>query len=156
MRDGTSSNVIFAPIENYNRFAAQFLCALRPYADNDKGDAKLNPSPRPFACRDLSMSDGSTLRIWGFNTVIVSDENDAEGRMLIDPAAAQIEHSDGVCHVVMAHHPFNWLKNKGPFEDRCNAVAKIQLFGHYEQHQTGRRGQTASAHQSGRDAPRAE
>lgn len=134
MRDATSARVIFAPIENYNRFAAQFWCALRPYSDNEKGEdgdkVKLDPPAQPFARRDLKLGDGSTLRLWGFNTVIVSDDSDAEGRMLIDPAAAQIERADGVCHVVMAHHPFNWLKNKGPFEERCNAVATIQLFGH--------------------------
>jgi 3',5'-cyclic AMP phosphodiesterase CpdA len=127
MRDRLSSNLIFGPIESYNRFAAKFLCALRPYIDND---ATQNVSAQPFACRDLTLNDGSTLRLWGFNTVLVSDINDAENQMLVDPAAAQIEHKDGVCHLVMAHHPFNWLKNKKAFEDRCNAVAKIQLFGH--------------------------
>ena len=118
--------MIFGPIENYNRFAAQFVCALRPYIDDDGGAVPA----RPFACRDLKLNDGSTLRLWGFNTVLVSDKTDAENRMLVDPAAAQIEHEDGVCHLVMAHHPFNWLKNKRAFEDRCNAIAKIQLFGH--------------------------
>jgi hypothetical protein len=127
MRDRLSSNLIFGPIENYNQFAAQFLCALRPCI-NDEGSGEV--PARPFACRDLKLNDGSTLRLWGFNTVLVSDKTDAENRMLIDPAAAQIEHEDGVCHLVMAHHPFNWLKNKRAFEDRCNAVAKIQLFGH--------------------------
>jgi hypothetical protein len=76
------------------------------------------------------LNDGSTLRLWGFNKVLVSDATDDERRMLIDPAAAQIEARDDVCHVVMAHHPFNWLKNRKAFEDRCNAVAKIHLFGH--------------------------
>jgi 3',5'-cyclic AMP phosphodiesterase CpdA len=127
MRSRIASSVIFGPIENYNRFAAKFLCALRPYIDDDgTGDVPA----RPFACRDLKLNDGSTLRLWGFNTVLVSDAADDERRMLIDPAAAQIEAKEDVCHVVMAHHPFNWLKNKRAFEDRCNAVAKIQLFGH--------------------------
>jgi hypothetical protein len=127
MRDRLSSNLIFGPIESYNRFAAKFLCPLRAYID----DAGPRDVPaRPFATRDLTLNDGSTLRLWGFNTVLVSDVTDAENRMLVDPAAAQIPHEDGVCHVVMAHHPFNWVKNKRVFEDRCNAVAKIQLFGH--------------------------
>ncbi|QOF72504.1 metallophosphoesterase [Aminobacter sp. SR38] len=127
MRGKIASTVIFGPIQNYNRFAAKFLCPLRPYIDDDgTGD---HPA-RPFACRDVPLNDGSTLRMWGFNTVLVSDDKDDERRMLIDPAAAQIEEEDGVCHMVMAHHPFNWLKNGKDFEDRCNLVAKIQLFGH--------------------------
>ncbi|MFD1987436.1 metallophosphoesterase [Mesorhizobium newzealandense] len=127
MRGKIAASVIFGPIQNYNRFAAKFLCPLRAYIDDDgTGD---NPA-RPFACRDVPLNDGSTLRMWGFNTVLVSDIADDERRMLIDPAAAQIEEEDGVCHMVMAHHPFNWLKNRKDFEDRCNLVAKIQLFGH--------------------------
>jgi predicted phosphodiesterase len=126
MRSRIASDVIFGPIQNYNRFAAKFLCALRPYVDDGSGEIPA----RPFACRDLKLNDGSTLRLWGFNTVLVSDVTDDERRMLIDPAAAQIEEKDGICHVVMAHHPFNWLKNRRAFEDRCNKVAKIQLFGH--------------------------
>ena len=127
MRSKIASDVIFGPIDNYNRFAAKFLCALRPYIDTD-GTGEV--PGRPFALRDLELNDGSTLRLWGFNTVLVSDDADDERRMMIDPAAAQIEERDGICNIVMAHHPFNWLKNRKAFEDRCNAVAKIQLFGH--------------------------
>lgn len=130
LRDRTSANVIFGPIENYNRFAANFLCALRPYIDGDE-DAQNGDLPaRPFARRDLPLNDGSTLRLWGFNTVLVCGADDAEGNMLVDPAASQIEIEDGVTHLVMCHHPFGWLKNKRAFEDRLNTVAKIQLFGH--------------------------
>lgn len=127
MRSRIASDVIFGPIQEYNRFAAKFLCLLRPYIDND-GTEDL--AARPFARRDLKLNDGSTLRLSGFNTVLVSDITDDKDRMLIDPAAAQIEEEDGVCHMVMAHHPFGWLKNGRDFQDRCEKVAQIQLFGH--------------------------
>ena len=127
MRSKIASDVIFGPIQEYNRFAARFLCLLKPYLENT--DAENLPG-RPYAQRDLSLNDGSTLRLLGFNTVLVSDKTDAKERMLIDPAAAQIEEEDGVCHMVMAHHPFEWLKNGRDFQDRCEKVAQIQLFGH--------------------------
>jgi hypothetical protein len=127
MRSKIASDVIFGPIQEYNRFAAKFLCLLKPYIDND-GTEDL--AARPFARRDLPLNDGSTLRLWGFNTVLVSDITDAKERMLIDPAAGQIEEEDGVCHMVMAHHPFEWLKNGRDFQDRCEKIAQIQLFGH--------------------------
>ena len=96
MRDRVSADVIFGPIENYNRFAAKFLCALRPYLDDVKSSEQGGEEPpaRPFARRDITLNDGSILRLWGFNSVLVSDRSDAEGRMLVDPAASQIEAQD--------------------------------------------------------------
>jgi predicted phosphodiesterase len=132
MRDRASASVIFGPIENYNRFAAKFLCALRPYLADvktpEQGGEELPATP--FTRRDTKLNDGSILRLWGFNSVLVSDVRDAEGIMLVDPAASQIEREDGVAHLVMCHHPFGWIRNKRAFEDRLNAVATIQLFGH--------------------------
>jgi len=133
-----SSDVIFGPIEEYNRFASRFRCLLKPYKDStepkDTKDSDLSSDDdlprRPFARRDVKLNDGSILRLWGFNTVLVSDITDAKDRMLIDPSAAQIEEEDGVCHLVMAHHPFEWLKNGADFKVRCEKVAAIQLFGH--------------------------
>jgi predicted phosphodiesterase len=132
LRDRKSSDVIFGPIENYNRFAAKFICALRPYLEDDEkaGKQKKDLPGQPFARRDRALNDGSTLRLWGFNSVLISGEDDAKDNMLIDPAASQIETESGVTHLIASHHPFNWLKNGGPFEDRVNKVAKIQLFGH--------------------------
>jgi predicted phosphodiesterase len=132
MRDRASANVIFGPIENYNRFAAKFLCALRPYLDDVKTLAQGGEElpAKPFVRRDVKLNDGSILRLWGFNSVLVSDARDDEGLMLVDPAASQIEREDGVAHLVMCHHPFGWIRNKRAFEDRLNAVATIQLFGH--------------------------
>jgi predicted phosphodiesterase len=131
LRDRMSAQVLFDPIENYNHFAAKFLCALGPYGQDGCGTVPdAENASRPFAMRDLRLNDGSVLRLWGFNSVLVSDAQDAEGQMLLDPAAAQIPAEVGVTHLVMCHHPFNWLKNRAGFQDRIEQVAKLQLFGH--------------------------
>jgi predicted phosphodiesterase len=131
LRDKLSAQVLFDPIENYNRFAAKFLCALGPYIETGIGAiCGTENVSRPFATRDLRLNDGSVLRLSGFNSVLVSDAQDAEGQMLLDPAAAQIPVEPGVTHLVMCHHPFNWLKNRGGFQDRIEHAAKLQLFGH--------------------------
>ena len=119
-----AAQMLFGPIENYNRFAAEFVCNLAA-EDPERPEAK------PFAMRDWELNDGSTLRIWGFNSVLVCDEHDARGRMFIDPAAAQVvRRAPGVTHVVMCHHPYSWLKNGKPFRERIEEVAKLHLFGH--------------------------
>jgi hypothetical protein len=131
LRDPSSSGILFSPLENYNRyFAAKLLCAIGPY--NVKGpDGEIVPNvSKPFVTRDIELNDRSILRLSGFNSVLVSDLSDAENSMLVDPAAAQITRDDGVAHLVMCHHPFGWIKNRGPFEDRMNGVVQLQLFGH--------------------------
>jgi hypothetical protein len=131
LHDPSSSQVLFSPLENYNRyFAAKLLCAIGPY--NIKGpDGKVVPNvSKPFVMRDFELNDGSLLRVWGFNSVLVSDLSDAENSMLVDPAAAQITRADNVAHLVMCHHPFNWIKNRRAFQDRMDGVVQLQLFGH--------------------------
>lgn len=125
MRDEISAGLFFNPIENYNRFAASFLCEIGPYGTNSAGYPQL-----PHARRDLQFSDGSTLRLWGFNSVLISDVDDDRDRMLVDPAGAQIEAEDGVVHLVMCHHPFDWLRNGADFRSRIDRVARVHLFGH--------------------------
>lgn len=150
LSDASAAQLILAPIENYNRFAAKFLCSLGAYD-------KSKPDVTPFATRDWDMEDGSVLRVWGFNSVLVSDRHDAPNRMFVDPAAAQIERGDGITHVVMCHHPYSWLKNGADFRDRIEAVAKLLLFGHEHTRRVeeGKRFTTirAGAVQPERDAP---
>lgn len=123
MHDERSAKTFFEPIENYNRFAAQFLCDLGPYREN-------NEKSLPFASRDLTLNDNSILRLWGFNSVLVSNDDDAANVMFIDPAAAQIEREKGVVHLVACHHPFEWLRNGRDFKDRIEKMAQIHVFGH--------------------------
>lgn len=121
--DDASSEMMFKPIENHNRFAANFLCEIGKY--QPQTDRK------PYAMRDFPMSDGSTLRVWGFNSVLVCDAADAKEMMFVDPSAAQIvAREDGVTHLVMCHHPFNWLRNGTEFRQRIEEVSHVHLFGH--------------------------
>lgn len=118
-----SSEMLFKPIENYNRFAAKFLCEIG-YYEEETGQ-------NPYAKRDFVLNDKSLLRIWGFNSVLVCDADDDVNKMFVDPSAAEIiKRDDGVTHLVMCHHPFNWLRNKAEFQNRIDAVAKLHLFGH--------------------------
>ena len=118
-----SSEMLFKPIENYNRFAAKFLCEV--------GYNQPHTGQRPYAQRDFLLNDGSTLRVWGFNSVLVCDADDDVNKMFVDPSAAEIVmRDDGVTHLVMCHHPFSWLRNSGEFQNRIEAVAKLHLFGH--------------------------
>ncbi|MGR3481670.1 metallophosphoesterase [Salipiger marinus] len=123
LSDPTSSQLIFAPLENYNEFAAQFECAIGPYDDQ-------HPELKPFVNRSWTLNDGSTLKVWGFSSVLVSDQFDAVDRMFVDPMGTQIQRESGVVHAVMCHHPYNWLRNGGTFKARLEAVTHLQLFGH--------------------------
>ncbi|RBP92690.1 hypothetical protein DFO80_1061 [Rhodobacter sp. 140A] len=58
-----SSQLIFAPLDNYNAFAAQFECAIGPYDD-------LHPELKPYVWRSWTLNDGSTLKFWGFSSVL--------------------------------------------------------------------------------------
>jgi hypothetical protein len=131
LHDPFASQILFGPLENYNRhFAAKLLCPIGPYNIKGKDGKVVENVSKPYVRRDVELNDGWALRIWGFNSVLVSDLSDAENTMLVDPAAAQIVRADGVAHLVMCHHPFNWIKNRGPFQERMEGVVQVQLFGH--------------------------
>lgn len=150
LSDPTSSQLIFAPLENYNAFAAQFECAIGPYKDE-------RPELKPYVRRSWTLNDGSKLMLWGFSSVLVSDGLDAVDNMFVDPMGAQIRREEGVTHAVMCHHPYNWLRNGGTFKERLEAVTHLQLFGHEHTRriEEGRRFTTirAGAVQPERDDP---
>src|SRR3546814_12107838 len=54
LRDPEASRLLYQSLDNYNAFALQFYCDLLP-------------PERTRVKRDLSLNDGSTLRLWGLN-----------------------------------------------------------------------------------------
>jgi hypothetical protein len=115
--DPEIARLLYESLDNYNVFSQQFLCDLLP-------------PDRTRAVRDLTLNDGSTLRLWGINTCFVSSSGDREGNLFIDPASLQITREDGVENVVIAHHHLSWIRQKQALEDHLNDVARIQIFGH--------------------------
>lgn len=117
MRDPDARRLLYESLDSYNAFALQFFCDLLP-------------PERTRAMRDLTLNDGSTLRLWGLNTAFVSSRYDVAGSLFVDPASRQITREDGVVNFVVAHHHLSWLGQAQQLEDHLNDVAPVQLFGH--------------------------
>lgn len=117
LTDEDASRELYKPIGNYNLFAQSFFCDIFP-------------PKRTIATRDLVLNDGSKLRLSGFNSVLVSSASDVPGQLYVDPACHQLVREQGVEHLVMCHHPFNWLRGGQRLCDHLNDIARLQLFGH--------------------------
>lgn len=136
--DSETSRVLYAPLDEFNLFAGQFFCDV-------------SAPMQTIARRDLKLNDGSTLRLTGLNSAIVSSHADKAGDLYVDPACFQIIRERGVEHVALCHHPFTWLKNGEVLKDHLNDVVRIQLFGHehtsrIEQHHDSVRISASAAH----------
>jgi hypothetical protein len=117
LTDTDSRRLLYESLDNYNLFSSQFFCALLP------------PN-HSVATRDLTLNDGSTLRLSGLNSTFVSSEADKPGDLFIDPACLQLSRARGVEHLVMCHHPYSWLRQGDELRDHLHSVARIHLFGH--------------------------
>lgn len=117
LTDEDASKLLYASQSNYNDFAAQYFCNLQP-------------PHRTTVVRRFPLNDGSELCITGINSAFVSSHTDDVGTLYVDPSVFKITHEDGVAHLVMCHHPYNWLANGREVEDHLNDVSQIQLFGH--------------------------
>jgi hypothetical protein len=109
--------LLYESIASYNAFAVQFFCDLLP-------------PDRTIAERKLYFDDGSALHISGLNSTFVSSANDEPGSLFVDPASFGLKREPGVEHLVLCHHPYNWLGNGRALNDFLNDVARIHLFGH--------------------------
>lgn len=119
LRDPDARRLLYEGLDNYNAFALQFFCDLLP-------------PERTRATRDLTLNDGSTLRLWGLNTAFVSSSQDQERDIFVDEASFQIPRIDGVINLVVAHHHLDWLRQTQAqaLNDHLNDVAPVQIFGH--------------------------
>ncbi len=115
--DEDASRELYKPLDPFNTFAGQFFCDV-------------TAPKRTIAYRDLKLNDGSTLKLTGFNSALVSSQDDKAGDLFVDPACFQITRERGVEHVVLCHHPFSWLRQGENLKSHLNDVARIQLFGH--------------------------
>lgn len=117
LTDTETSRLLYEALGPYNDFAGQFFCDLLP-------------PERTIARRELPLNDGSILRLSGFNSAFVSSTADKKPDLFIDPACFQLLRERGVEHLVMCHHPYDWLRQGDALRDFLNDVARVHLFGH--------------------------
>ncbi|MCP4130403.1 MAG: ATP-binding protein [bacterium] len=105
-------------MKQYSKFAAKYKCKVTP--------------KKPFWQKDFPLSDGSTLRLHGLTSTIISDgsDNDKENKLILGEAQVQLHKEDGVAYLTLCHHPMGWLLDSKTVSKRLNLRARIQLFGH--------------------------
>jgi predicted phosphodiesterase len=110
-------NLLYAPMREYNEFAARY-------------ESSFWGSNEAFAWdRDLELNDGSILRIRGMNSALLSGLADRPQSLFLGSHAWTMPRHDGVEYLCMSHHPPNWLLDGPEFELGLDR-ARIQLFGH--------------------------
>ena len=116
--DPEAAKLIYRPIEKYIDFAAKYGCEISP--------------EKPYWEEDWPLNDGSTLRIRGLNSTIVSDEsdNDASNKLVVGKRQLEMTRQDGVEYLAMCHHPPTWLLDHDSAEDLLCSRARLHLFGH--------------------------
>lgn len=117
LQDSDSSRTLYGPLDQFNLFAGQFFCDV-------------SAPMSTIATRSLKLNDGSTLKLMGLNSALVSSQTDELGSLFVDPACLQISRERGVECVVLCHHPFSWLGQGEALKSHLNDVARLQLFGH--------------------------
>lgn len=108
----------YAPLAEYNEFAARYQSSF--FADEHN-----------FAWeQDFPLNDGSTLRLRGLNTALLSGLADFEKSLFLGARAWTFPQRRGVEYMTLAHHPPNWLGDTKEAENALENNARLQLFGH--------------------------
>ncbi len=116
MRDPSFKAVMYSHIHEYNNFSAKFNC----YIDAD------NQIWKDY----LKLNDGSCLRLYGLNSVIISSHKDQDNRKMV-LGENQVPHSENsVSYLVMGHHPPELWKDPEEIKNKLSRRAHIQLYGH--------------------------
>jgi hypothetical protein len=111
--------VFYDPIAAYNKFAGGFGCDVS--------------RERPTWSQSFVLSDGSTIRVHGLNSALISDakDNKATGKiMVLGEYQCQLDDCPGAVDIAMCHHPPDWLRDADAVEEILNPRTRLQLFGH--------------------------
>jgi 3',5'-cyclic AMP phosphodiesterase CpdA len=111
-------SLFYSPLAGYNEFAARYQSSFFADAEN-------------FAWEhDFPLNDGSTLRVRGLNTALLSGLADFEGGLFLGTRAWTLPRKAGVEYLVMGHHPPSWLADGREANQALDSGARIHLFGH--------------------------
>jgi len=120
---------VLAPLEAYNNFAQGYGCnsgMVKAPAGNEE-----KPHLAWQRVFEKPLADGWHVRLHGLNSVLISDEGDAPGKMLVSKfQTSHFAHTPGLVDVVMCHHPPEWMMDKADVRNAIRSFAPVALFGH--------------------------
>jgi hypothetical protein len=119
LSDAKAFEALHEPLAEYNRFAHSYECQA-----GVGGQLQWDS--------DLPLNDGSVLRLRGANSALISGsgEDDAGNRLVVGTQQSLPPASAGVTHLLLCHHPPDWLWERDQFEDNLKARVAVALFGH--------------------------
>lgn len=123
LSDPASEVVWFGCLKNYCDFARRFQCqvsAKQPW----------------WIDTSLRLNDGSRLIIRGVTSALISNDQDHHEKARLVLGDIQLQHDRGpeCVHLVLCHHPPDWLRDFEEVEEALKAYAHVQLYGHKHKH----------------------
>ena len=118
--DRDTGQALLAPIAPYNDFAAKYSCQV--YLPE-----------RLKWIQDLDLGSGAKLRLHGLTSTLLSGLNggdDARGQLYLSPMQTAFNPERDIVHLVLCHHPPDWLADQDDVLDAINGSVAIQMFGH--------------------------
>ena len=121
---GNDAALLFEPLRAFNDSIGQrFECSSAP--------------SKPWWEFDLTLNDGSILRLRGLNSALISDEGDNKdtSKLCLGPAQCEYLRDDNVSYLTICHHPPDWLIDGTDVRTALKAYSKIILTGHKHFHE---------------------
>lgn len=118
LRTDTGKKLLMRSLQNYNNFALEFGCEFEISKEKYSWH------------RDLSLNDGSILRIRGLNSTMFCGMKDTKRKLFLGRNAWSIKKQAGVEYLAFAHHPPSWFIDESEMENELDDKVKIQMYGH--------------------------
>ena len=115
-----TSQSLLAPIAQYNSFAAKYDCQV--YFPG-----------RPKWTHHLHLNADIRLQIHGLTSTFLSGVNgndDTRDQLYLSPIQTVFDPKDDVIHLVLCHHPPDWLVDGDDVREAIDGAVAVQMFGH--------------------------
>ncbi len=120
LSDELGSAHLLTPLAEYNHFARSYDCELQ--------------QDQPVWSADFKLHDGVIVRVHGLCSAYACNHRDDRGNVVLGEFQSLLpQYEPGVVHIVLCHHPPDWLKDHDLVERALTARASLQLFGHKHQ-----------------------
>lgn len=120
IHDSKSALALMTPIASYNDFAAKYNCQV------------FLPDRIKWV-QDLDLKNGTKLRLHGLTSTLLSGlrgKDDTRAQLYLSPLQTVFDPDQDIVHLVLCHHPPDWLVDQDDVEDAMKGAVAIQMFGH--------------------------